>query len=92
MDRPLPPPPPGPRVITVTGEGSGGTSNGDREGACSRATERSLDDVAQACSAQRGNLLNSSAGSCSCHRKPGSRDDYTCRVQSRGSCEIFRRF
>ena len=94
VDRPLPPPPPpppGPRVITVTGEGSGGTNRGDRNAACYKAQERALFEVAQACSVQVGRLIRSQADSCACRKKPGSRDDYTCRVQATGSCQISGR-
>ena len=87
FERPLPPiHPPGPRVITVTGSGGGQTNYGDRNAACFKATDRALFSVAQACSAQRGNLLNSNAGSCGCSRVRG--DTYNCRVQAQGACEV----
>ena len=84
----LPPPPPVPRVITVTGEGSGGTSGGDRDGACQRASDRALSEVAESCANQRGFLLNSNTGTCHCSKHPGSRDDYTCRISAQGSCQL----
>jgi len=95
MERPLPPPPPPPpsrQIITVRGDGSGKTTHGDRGAACDKATDRALGDVVNACSDQRGSLLSSTAGGCSCHKEPRSKDDYVCRVIATGSCEVFRRF
>ena len=85
--RPLPRPPER-RAVSVTSEGTGGTTRGDRDNACQLASQRSLDSLTQNCGNQRGLLLSSSVGSCDCHKHPGSRDDYTCKVVAVGTCQL----
>ncbi|NCN28001.1 hypothetical protein GW915_10535 [bacterium] len=72
------------RVITVVGNGVGGTTHGDKRAACDRAE----DDAASECSSRRGYLEYVRERSCNCQKKPGSRDDYTCRASVYGDCYI----
>jgi hypothetical protein len=76
------------KIVRITGEGSGGTTHGDREAACDRAYDRATDDAENQCFNRDGDVLGSERNSCSCRKKPGSRDDYNCEATVRLNCDV----
>jgi len=86
MDRgPLPPPPPRDRVISLTAPGKGGSTEGDRQAACQRASDRAFADVVGQCSRYRGNVQSTRYGSCNCR---GPNRDLVCETHVVVSCVI----
>jgi hypothetical protein len=76
------------QILPLTVIGKGGTTTGDKVAACAKAQSRANIDITSSCISHNGKLIDLNFSACSCHKKPGSKDDYNCDITAFGKCQL----